>query len=956
MRKLGIVILIIAAVIVIAALVIPPLVNINRYHDRVQAQLQKRLGRAVSLGQMRLSVLPLAIRVDNAVIGEDPAFRTGRPFAGVQELDVRAKLWPLVHGDVEVQSLNLRKPQIELVRNQGGVWNFASLGRVAGAPPSGPSEVLIADLKIEDGQIAVTDHQKHQPRAVYDHIDLAVSGYAPEKAFDFSARAHLPGSGAQLIGVSGKMGALNQAEPINTPFDGTLKLDQVSISAAQKFLNNPGLAGTDAIASGETHIRNQQGKLESDGSLTLDNPRLRGVEVGYPITAQFNITDDLTNDLLEVSKGTLKLGSTPLSVTGSVNMRPTPSLIDLRVSASNVSIEEAARLAAAAGVAFSPGMTIKGRLNADLRAQGAADRPAMNGKLSAQNLDISGKDLPQPVRVGAIELTLTPQSVASNNFSAATGGTRVDAQFTLTAYTTPNPNLDLSLRTDRANLGELLNIAKAYGVSALSGMSGSGTLTLDLHATGPMNNSVAMNFSGSGQVQNASLHAPQLTKPLGIANANIGFTRNSIVLQNLAASLGETHATGSLTLRDFNAPQVQFALAADKINVTDLEQILSSGPPQPQKSADFSLVPATFAAATNDSLLAKATGTGTLTIGTVIYDQLLLNNVRSNVSLDHGIVRLSPLTADVYGGQETGSITNDTRPTPMTYAVNTKLTSVDANKLISSVSSIKQTLYGLLAANANTTFRSAPADQMARTLNGSFSLDLRNGRIVGMDLLNQLASIGKFVGYSRAPQQFTNLAQLTGSFNVINGLAQTNDLKAVIDGGTMAGEGTVNLAEQTLNMRVTAVLSKAMSQTVGGTGIGGLMQTALANNRGELVIPILLTGTFQHPSFAPDLSKIGQMKLQNMLPTSSNPGALTSGILGTILGNKGQTQQGQQGGLGDILGALGGQQQKPQQQAGQQQQQQQPRKPANTVQDILNQVFGKQQQQQQQQQQDQPRR
>jgi uncharacterized protein involved in outer membrane biogenesis len=92
----------------------------------------------------------------------------------------------------------------------------------------------------------------------------------------------------------------------------------------------------------------------------------------------------------------------------------------------------------------------------------------------------------------------------------------------------------------------------------------------------------------------------------------------------------------------------------------------------------FSLVPAAQAAATNDSLLAKASGSGTLTIGSVIYDQLLLNNLRSNVALDHGVVRLAPLTADVYGGKETGSITIDTRPTPMTYAVNTKLNRVDA--------------------------------------------------------------------------------------------------------------------------------------------------------------------------------------------------------------------------------------------------------------------------------------
>lgn len=91
---------------------------------------------------------------------------------------------------------------------------------------------------------------------------------------------------------------------------------------------------------------------------------------------------------------------------------------------------------------------------------------------------------------------------------------------------------------------------------------------------------------------------------------------------------------------------------------------------------------------------AKASGSGTLTIGSVIYDQLLLNNLRSSVALDHGVVRLAPQTADVYGGKETGSITIDTRPMPMTYAVNTKVSRVDAINLISSASSVKQTLYG----------------------------------------------------------------------------------------------------------------------------------------------------------------------------------------------------------------------------------------------------------------------
>jgi hypothetical protein len=73
------------------------------------------------------------------------------------------------------------------------------------------------------------------------------------------------------------------------------------------------------------------------------------------------------------------------------------------------------------------------------------------------------------------------------------------------------------------------------------------------------------------------------------------------------------------------------------------------------------------------------------------------------------------------------------------------------------------------------------------------------------------------------------------------------------------------------------------------------MNTALANNQGEIVIPILVTGTMKNPRFAPDLQKLAQMKLKGLVPSFDNPGGAASGILGTLLGQKGnQTQQPQQ--------------------------------------------------------------
>jgi autotransporter translocation and assembly factor TamB len=71
-----------------------------------------------------------------------------------------------------------------------------------------------------------------------------------------------------------------------------------------------------------------------------------------------------------------------MNIGGTINTRPTPAQIDLRLTAANASIAEAARLASAFGVAFGQGMDVKGQLNADIQARGAMDKPAMNGQIT----------------------------------------------------------------------------------------------------------------------------------------------------------------------------------------------------------------------------------------------------------------------------------------------------------------------------------------------------------------------------------------------------------------------------------------------------------------------------------------------------------------------------------------------------------------------------------------------
>src|SRR5581483_1423615 len=544
------------------------------------------------------------------------------------------------------------------------------------------------------------------PRAEYNHLDLRLSDYAPKKRFSVSLDAHLPGTGQQLLSLDAKIGPIPSENMIATPVDGSLSLKEVSLSGAARFLSGVIPEKTDTVASGDAELRGQNGMLACKGKLTLEKTVVRGTSIGDTIELDYKLGGDLARKFFKIDSADVRIGKTPFHISGEVNSGRTPANVNVHFKTQNASMTELARLAGAAGVAFNPNFRVAGTLTADVTAQGPATRPALSGSLSAKNVEVQGGELKQPVRAQDVQVALAPDAIRANPFTVESGNTRLTAAFSLAQYTSAAPQIDATIRANGANLGELLAIAKAYGLEAAEGVNGSGAVTIDVRAQGSRAQGSNLNLGGAASLSNASISLPSLTKPVEVKTAALRFQQDTANLDNLNASLGSTNVRGSAAVRNFSAPNVSFNLAADKVNLTEIEQLSAKQPttqPEPKggkKPAAAQPAPGKPAGSSAEGL-EKIKGSGTLAAGTLTANNLVLTNVKTTVNLDNGVIRLAPLTANLYGGMQTGAVTLDMRPADPVCSVNLKLAGVDVNGLLSAASSVKDRLYGALASSGD---------------------------------------------------------------------------------------------------------------------------------------------------------------------------------------------------------------------------------------------------------------
>jgi AsmA protein len=241
---------------------------------------------------------------------------------------------------------------------------------------------------------------------------------------------------------------------------------------------------------------------------------------------------------------------------------------------------------------------------------------------------------------------------------------------------------------------------------------------------------------------------------------------------------------------------------------------------------------------------------------------MVLNQLTAACVLDHGVLTLEPLKAELFGGSVNGRIVADLRPATPEITIKAKLEQVDANKLVSATTPLRQVLFGKF--NADADMKMLAGEDIAKSLNGAIVLRLSDGKFAGVNLINEISKFAKFFGWNASQPAFTDFVKMGGTLRILNGVAQTNDLDVEMNGARLSASGTINLVAQSLDLRLGTVLNPDFSKQVGGTQIGGFMVHALADERGQLIIPSLLRGPFSKLMVTPDTEQFAKLKVKSL--------------------------------------------------------------------------------------------
>lgn len=142
LRRSIIALILLVTIVVIAASVFVATFDAAKYKPEIIEQVEKATGRQMTIdGDIQLSVFPwVGLSVGNVTLGNAPGF-SAKPFAEIQQLDIKVNVLPLLIKEVQVDIIRLHGLAVSLEVDANAANNWSSLMQVE----QGKAEPAVSD-------------------------------------------------------------------------------------------------------------------------------------------------------------------------------------------------------------------------------------------------------------------------------------------------------------------------------------------------------------------------------------------------------------------------------------------------------------------------------------------------------------------------------------------------------------------------------------------------------------------------------------------------------------------------------------------------------------------------------------------------------------------------------------------------------------------------------------------
>jgi AsmA protein len=337
---------------------------------------------------------------------------------------------------------------------------------------------------------------------------------------------------------------------------------------------------------------------------------------------------------------------------------------------------------------------------------------------------------------------------------------------------------------------------------------------------------------------------------------HIAATPDSLAIENLVLNIDDSTAKGTLGIKNFALPALNFDLAIDSL---DMDRYLPPVDKQKKSITTPTMALTAGTAAIPVETLRKLNIDGQLAVAKLKINDLNLQNIQFHLKAKDGLISSKQTIKQFYQGDYTGNLTVDARTAQPTLSLDEKMTQVQIEPLLQDYKG-KAVLRGTLDASAQLQGQGSTAAALKSTLQGGVKFVCKDGAVLGFSVQNMIDkgnALLKGTNVNTDSQQGeTPFVILSGSAAIQNGVINNQDLLAKTIKFQVDGKGSANLHTEALDYQLAARTLKAAATPTESEQLG---KTPIIINVG---------GTFSNPEYNVDVSAViekNKAKLENAL-------------------------------------------------------------------------------------------